>query len=172
MIFRRLLFLSLFLFFAGKNSIAQKLKTYKDAANRFEITIPETWLVTKSNPKLKFIAIRPQSADFKSVPENINLNFIDAPNASLDAAFAMSEESNSALEGFIAVTKKGTAANSRYKWYVDTHKDLQSGIVMATIVFVFYQQQKAILLTCTASKENFEKYNPVFFRIASSLKLH
>ncbi len=167
---RLLLFTSL-LIFAGKNSIAQTLKTYKDAASHFEITIPANWLVTKSNPKLKFIAIRPQSADFKSVPENINLNFINAPNTSLDAAYAMSVESNSSLDGFISVTEKGNAANNRYKWYVDTHKDLQTEIVMATIVFVYYQQQKAVLLTCTASKESFEKFEPVFFKIADSLKL-
>ncbi|RYY30195.1 MAG: hypothetical protein EOP41_01140 [Sphingobacteriaceae bacterium] len=167
----RLLILITLLNFAGKNSIAQTLKTYKDAANHFEITIPATWLVTKSNPKLKFIAIRPQSADFKSVPENINLNFIDAPNASLDDAYSMSIESNRSLDGFLAVTRKGKAADNRYKWYVDTHKDPQTEIVMATIVFVYYQQQKAVLLTCTASKESFEKFNPVFFKIADSLKL-
>lgn len=167
----RLLFLTSFLFFAGKNSIAEKLKTYKDAVNHFEITIPESWLVTKSNPHLKFMAIRPQSADFKSVPENINLNFIDAPNGNLDAAFAMSVESSSALDGFIAVAQKGVATNDRYKWYVDTHKDLQSGIEMTTIVFVFYHAEKAVLLTCTASKERFEKFDPVFLKIADSLKL-
>ena len=171
MIAIRLLVITMFLFFAGKNSIAQTLKTYKDAANHFSITIPASWAVTKSNPRLKFVAIRPQKQGFQSVPENINLNFIDAPNTNLDAAFAMSMESNSALDGFIAVTQKGSAANGRYKWYINTHKDPQSGIGMATIVFVYYKQQKAVLLTCTAAKESFEKFNPVFFRIADSLKL-
>ncbi|MGI4750240.1 MAG: hypothetical protein ACRYFB_06380 [Janthinobacterium lividum] len=171
MTFFRLLIVTSFLIFAGKNSIAQTLKTYKDAVNHFEITIPAGWSVTKSNPKLKFIAIRPQSADFQSIPENINLNFIDAPNASLEDAYAMSIESNSALDGFLAVTQKGNAASGRYKWYINTHKDPQSDNVMATIVFVFYHLQKAVLLTCTASKQSFEKYNPVFFKIADSLKL-
>lgn len=167
----RLLVLTSLLFFAGKNSIAQTLKTYKDAASHFEITIPASWSVTKSNPKLKFIAIRPQTADFQSVPENINLNFIDAPNIDLDAAYAMSIESNSALDSFLSVTKKGTAANGRYKWYINTHKDSQINTVLATIVFVYYDKQKAILLTCTAAQDRFEKYNPVFFKIADSLKL-
>lgn len=167
----RLLVLASLLFFAGKNSIAQTLKTYKDASNHFEITIPASWSVTKSNPRLKFIAIRPQRLGFQSVPENINLNFIDAPNANLDSAYNMSIESNSSLDGFMAVTKKGSAKNGRYKWYINTHKDPQSEIVMATIVFVYYHLQKAVLLTCTASKQSFEKYNPVFFNIADSLKL-
>jgi len=167
----RLLGLLSFLFFAGKNSMAQSLKTYKDATNHFEITIPANWSVTKSNPRLKFIAIRPQTGNYNSVPENINLNFIDAPNGNLDAAYAMSIESNSALDGFLSVTKKGTATNGKYKWYINTHKNPQSEIVVATIVFVYYRNQKAVLLTCTASQEKFEKYNPVFFRIADSLKL-
>ncbi|MVN22147.1 hypothetical protein [Mucilaginibacter arboris] len=167
----RFLGLLLFLFFAGKNSIAQTLKTYKDATNHFEISIPANWSVTKSNPRLKFIAIRPQTEEYTSVPENINLNFIEAPDVNLDAAYAMSIESNSALDGFIAVTKKGTAADGRYKWYVNTHKDLQNNLTLQTIVFVYYYKQKAILLTCTALPESFEKYNPVFFKIANSLKL-
>ncbi len=168
----RLLVLTSLLFFAGKNSIAQTLKTYKDASNHFEITIPAGWLVTKSNPRLKFIAIRPQSSDFKSVPENINLNFIDAPNANLDSAYNMSIESNSALDNFLSVTKKGNAANGHYKWYINTHKEPQTNTVLATIVFVYYYKKKAVLLTCTAAQERFEKYNPVFFKIADSLKLH
>ncbi|RYY21710.1 MAG: hypothetical protein EOP41_08085, partial [Sphingobacteriaceae bacterium] len=69
MITLRLLFLTLSLFIAGKNSIAQTLKTYKDAANHFAITIPANWSVTKSNPQLKFIAIRLQEPGFQSVPE-------------------------------------------------------------------------------------------------------
>ena len=151
--------------------MAQALKTYKDAANHFEITIPANWLVTQSNPRLKFIAIRSQTEDYKAVPENINLNFIDAPDGNLDEAYDMSIESNSALEGFLSVTKKGASANGQYKWYINTHKDLKSNITMQTIVFVYYYKQKAVLLTCTASEENFEKYNPVFLKIANSLKL-
>lgn len=167
----RLLGLLTFLFFTGKNSIAQKLKTYKDAANHFEITIPADWEATQANPRLKFIAIRPQTENLTSIPENINLNFIKAPNGNLDAAYAMSIESNSSLDGFLSVTQKGTATSKRYKWYINAHKDPQSNLVMQTIVFVYYYRQKAILLTCTASKENFDKYNPVFFKIANSLKL-
>lgn len=151
--------------------MAQTFKTYKDAANHFEISIPANWQVTQANPRLKFIAIHSQTEDHNTVPENINLNFIDAPNGNLDAAFAMSIESNSALDGFIAVTKKGAAANGHYKWYINTHKDLQSNLALQTIIFVFYYKQKAVLLTCTALPESFEKYNPVFFKIANSLKL-
>lgn len=163
--------LFLFLFFAGKNSIAQALKTYKDAANHFEISIPANWLVSQSNPRLKFIAIRSQTENYTSVPENINLNFIDAPNASLDSSYAMSIESNSSLDGFLSVTKKGAAPNGQYKWYVNTHKDPKSNLVMQSIVFVYYYKQKAVLLTCTALQDNFEKYNPVFLKMANSLKL-
>lgn len=148
----RLLFLTMFLFFAGKNSIAQTLKTYKDASNHFEITIPANWLVTKSNPQLKFVAIRPQKADFQSVPENINLNIIDAPDANLDAAYNMSIESNSALDGFEAIVKKGAAANGQSKWYINTHKDLKTGIAMTTIVFVFYHLQKSIFINLYGCK--------------------
>jgi hypothetical protein len=168
----RLLVLFLFLFFAGKNSIAQALKTYKDPANHFEITIPANWLVSQSNPRLKFIAIRSQTEEnYKTVPENINLNFIDAPNSNLDSSYAMSIESNSALDGFLSVTKKGAAADGHYKWYVNTHKDPKSNLIMHSVVFVYYYKLKAVLLTCTASAESFEKYNPVFFKIANSLKL-
>lgn len=169
--FRLLFSTILILFFAGKNSIAQTLKTYKDAVNHFEIAIPANWSVTQSNPRLKLIAIGPQTSDYTSVPENINLNFIDAPNASLDAAYAMSIESNSSLNGFISVDKKGTSVNNKYKWYINTHKDLQNNITLQTIVFVYYYKQKAILLTCTAMPQSFDKYNPIFFKMANSLKL-
>lgn len=161
----------LFLFFAGKNSTAQILKTYKDKTNQFEISVPVNWSVTQSNPRLKFIAIRPQTANYSSLPENINLNFIDAPNGSLDAAYAMSIESNSSLNGFIAVDKKGVSADHKYKWYINKHKDSQSNITLQTIVFVYYYKQKAVLLTCTALPQSFEKYNPLFFKIANSLVL-
>ncbi|RYY22792.1 MAG: hypothetical protein EOP41_06875 [Sphingobacteriaceae bacterium] len=161
----------MFLFYAGKNSIAQTLKTYKNASNHFEITIPASWLVTKTNPQLKFVAIRPQKAGFQSVPENVNLNIIDAPDANLDAAYNMSIESNSALDGVESIVKKGTAANKQYKWYINTHKDLQTGIAMTTIVFVFFQLHKAFLLTCTASKERYNEFNPIFLKIANSLKI-
>lgn len=167
----RFLVLIMFQLFTGKNSIAQTFKTYKDITNHFEISIPADWSVTKTNPQLKFIAIKPQPANYNSVPENINLNFIDAPNGNLDAAYAMSIESNSTLEGFLAVTKKGSAKDQHYKWYINTHKNLQSNITMQTIVFVYYYKQKAILLTCTASRESFQKYNSVFFKIADSLKI-
>ncbi len=167
----RMLGLLSFLFFAGKNSMAQTFKTYKDAANHFEISIPASWSVTQSNPRLKFIAIRPQTGSNNAFPENINLNFIDAPNGNLDAAYAMSIESNSALDGFLSVTKKGNAANGHYKWYINSHKDVQSDTVLQTIIFVFYNKEKAILLTCTASFGSFERYKPVFFKIADSLKL-
>ena len=167
----RLLGLLTFLFFTGKNSIAQKLKTYKDAVNHFEITIPADWEATQANPRLKFIAIRPQTEVQTSIPENINLNFIPAADGNLDAAYAMSIESNSALDGFLSVTKKGTATDGHYKWYINTHKDPKSDMVMQTIVYVYYYKQKAVLLTCTASEENFEKYNPTFLKIANSLKL-
>ncbi|MGI4020076.1 MAG: hypothetical protein ACRYFA_01090 [Janthinobacterium lividum] len=150
--------------------MAQALKTYKDAVDHFEITIPTSWSVTKSNPRLKFIAIRPQAKNYNSIPENINLNFIQAPNGNLDAAYNMSIESNSALDGFLSINKKGMATDHHYKWYINTHKDLQSGLIMQSIVFVYYYQQKAILLTCTAAQENFEKYNLIFFKMADSLK--
>lgn len=159
------------LLFIGKNSKAQTFKTYKDAANHFEISIPVSWQVTQTDKRLKFIAIRPQTENLNSVPENINLNFIQASNANLDAAYAMSIESNSSLDGFLSVTQKGTAANNKYKWYINTHKDLQNNITLQTIVFVYYYGQKAVLLTCTASKQNFDKYNLIFFKIANSLKL-
>ena len=167
----RLLGLLLFLFFASKNSTAQSLKTYKDTINHFEITIPATRLVTQTNPRLKFIAIHSQTEGSHPVPENINLNFIEAPDGDLSAAYAMSMESNSALDGFLSVTKKGAAADGHYKWYVNTHKDTQRKLIMQSVVFVYYHNQKAVLLTCTASEENFENYNPVFFKIANSLKL-
>ncbi len=167
----RLLCLLSFLFFTGKNSIAQTFKTYKDAVNHFEVSIPANWEVTQANPRLKFIAIRPQTEEYNSIPENINLNFIQAPNGNLDAAYAMSIESNSALDGFLSVTKKGTAADGHYKWYINTHKDPQSNLTMQTIIYVYYYKQKAVLLTCTASQGSFEKYNPVFLKIANSLKL-
>jgi hypothetical protein len=160
------------LFLTGKNSIAQTFKTYKDAVNHFEITIPESWAVTQSNPRLKFIAIRPQTEKSTSIPENINLNFISAPDGNLDAAFNMSIESNSALNGFISISEKGTAADKHYKWYINTHKDLQSDQTMQSIVFVYYNKQKAVLLTCTASPVNFGNYKPAFFKIANSLKLN
>lgn len=168
--FRMLALLS-FLIFAGKNSIAQTFKTYKDAANHFEISIPANWLVTQSDPHLKFIAIRPQTDQTNAFPENINLNFIDAPHQNLDAAYAMSIESNNALPGFLSVTKKGTAKNGHYKWYINSHKNEQTDTVLQTIIFVFYLKDKAILLTCTASFGSFERYKPVFFKIADSLKL-
>lgn len=164
--------LFLLLFFTGKNSIAQALKTYKDPANHFEITIPLNWLVSQSNPRLKFIAIRSQTKNYTSVPENINLNFIDDPEGNLDSAFAMSIESNSALDGFLGVTQKGTATDGHYKWYINTHKDPKSNFVMQSAVFVYYYKQKAVLLTCTASQDNFETYDSVFFKIANSLKLN
>ncbi|RYE36354.1 MAG: hypothetical protein EOP42_03655 [Sphingobacteriaceae bacterium] len=169
---RMLVVLFSFLFFADKNSIAQTYKTYKDAVNHFEITIPANWSVTKSNPRLKFIAIRPQAKNYNSIPENVNLNFIQAPNGNLDAAYNMSIESNSALDGFLSIDKKGSAKNHHYKWYINTHKDLQSGLVMQSIVFVYYFRQKAILLTCTAAQENFEKHSLIFFKIADSLRLN
>ncbi len=167
----RLLALLSFLFFAGKNSMAQTFKSYKDAANHFEISIPSNWLVTQSDPRLKFIAIRPQTEPDNAFPENINLNFIDAPHGNLDSAYAMSIESNNALPGFLSITKKGTATSKRYKWYINSHKDLQTDTVLQTIVFVYYIKEKAILLTCTAPFGSFERYKPVFFKIADSLKL-
>lgn len=151
--------------------MAQTFKTYKDAANHFDISIPNNWLVTQSDPRLKFIAIRPQSEQNNAFPENINLNFIDAPHGNLGAAYAMSMESNNALPGFLSVTKKGTSKNGHYKWYVNSHKDLQTDTVLQTIVFVYYAKEKAVLLTCTAPFGSFERYNPVFFKIADSLKL-
>lgn len=159
------------LFFTGKNSIAQTLKTYKNAQDHFEIGIPDNWEVTQSNPRLKLIAIRPIEDNYDAVPENINLNFIDAPDGNLDAAYNMSMESNSNLEGFISITNKGTAENGRYKWYVNTHQSAPANMMMQTVVFVFYARKTAVLLTCTASKDTFETYSPLFFRIANSLKL-
>jgi hypothetical protein len=169
--YRLLAFLLTFQILSGKNSMAQALKTYKDAVNHFEITIPESWAVTQSNPRLKFIAIRPRTEKSTSIPENINLNFINAPDGNLDAAYNMSIESNSALNGFIAISEKGTATDKHYKWYINTHKDVQSNLTMQSIVFVFYDKQKAVLLTCTASPVNFGNYKSAFFKIANSLKL-
>ncbi len=169
---RMLTLLLSLLFFTGENSIAQTYKTYKDAVNHFEITIPESWAVTQSNPRLKFIAIRPQTEESTSIPENVNLNFIAAPNGNVDAAYDMSIESNSALNGFIAISEKGNVPDKHYKWYINTHKDIQSDLTMQSIVFVFYDKQKAVLLTCTASPVNFGKYKSAFFKIANSLKLY
>lgn len=167
----RMLALLTYLFFAGKNSMAQPFKTYNDAANHFSISIPANWLVTQTDPRLKFIAIKPQTGQNSAFPENINLNFIDAPHGNLNAAYAMSMESNNAMPGFLSVTKKGTAKDGHYKWYVNSHKDLQTDTVLQTIVFVYYIKNKAVLLTCTAPFGSFERYNPVFFKIAGSLKL-
>lgn len=171
MIHFRLLFLLCFLFFADKNSIAQTLKMYKDAENHFEIGIPLQWNVTQADPRLKLIAIRTETDEYNAVPENINLNFIPAPNGNLDSAYAMSMESNSSLDGFLSFTKHGVAADGHYKWYINTHQAPQSELIMQSIVFVFFHNQKAVLLTCTASKENFDKFGLLFFRIANSLKL-
>lgn len=151
--------------------MAQTFKTYKVAANHFEISIPANWLVTQTNPRLKFIAIRPQNGQEDIFLENINLNFIDAPNGNLDAAYAMSIESNNALPSFLSVTKKGAAKDGHYKWYINSHKDLQTETVLQTIIFVYYAKEKAVLLTCTAPFSKFDRYNPVFLKIADSLKL-
>ena len=165
------LFLLLFSFLCAKNSIGQTYQTYKDAADHFEISIPPNWIATQQNPKLKFIAIRPQNAGEYLSPENINLNFIEMPGGSLDSAYNQSIESNKRMDGFLAIGQNGAAANGGYKWYINTHQAPQGNDSMQTIVFVFFHKNNAVLLTCTAPKTTFDRYNATFFKIANSLRL-
>jgi len=169
-------YLLFFLFITGTGhcfSQEASLKEYKDASGGFSISIPDDWHQAPAKGTVRLIVYRTAAPDTAKPLENFNLNIIASGNSTLDKEYdnlvaALATGHNHTISEKGDITINGNPG----KWFVETHKGAGTIQRVWNYDFIIYKKGKTYILTCVATSGlGFEKYRPLFLKIASSLSI-
>jgi|ERR1700722_833313 len=155
-------------------SHSQDIVIYKDTSNNFSIGVPIGWRygLSKNFPSIKIIAQQttPDSSDKLLV--NYNLNIYNSSNSTFENAYDDFILSINKAKNFKIIDSGNTVINGiNYKWIIETHENNLSPINMCDYVLMTYKDRICYILTLVAPEKKFEKYKPLFNKIAYSLIL-
>ena len=167
--------LTIFLLSGIASVNAQNLITYNDSVNHFSKGIPSGWRYgPPQQPGLKLVALSNVIDSITITRPNYNINIINQPNADLnivynklkryltsDTATRILEEGNLTING------------TDFKWLIETHKNDVGAkkIDMHNFVFIAYKNNKSHILTMVSASATFDKYKPLFSKVASTFTL-
>lgn len=169
----RLLFIFFLLFWAG-SIYGQDLTLYQDTLYKFKIGVPIGWRYgkPKNYPDLLLISIRQPTDTTEKAVENFNVNVVQAPNSNLDTTFNHLLKYNSMADNFTVVKKGSTMTNGQdFRWVISSHTNKYNAQLMDNYIFMTYDGTKAYILTMVSTPNNFERFMPLFEKIAHSFKV-
>ncbi len=155
-----------------KSPVKQQVawKTYTDAKEKVSISYPATW-EKKDVANTVFFFMAPFLHEGQRFRENVNLVTGDAENLLLeDYLVDARKKLPESVEGFKELRSKYIKISGQdcaHMVYRFTHKDL----VFNADYYLIVKGGKAYSLTCAALEADFDKFVPVFEKIAKSFKI-
>ena len=159
---------------------------YKNDQLGLSLGFPKDWQVRQdmSEGEAPFFGLSPQESADDPYHENITL-VIDGLPTPMDAqkylelgASKMKEHlkgfkrgSLEKYETLVPGSEKGGVRKSLAGLKM-TYKHEVEGQAFQSVLYVFIKDQKAYVITCAALPQTFEKYAPIFDRVAASLRLN
>ncbi|MEJ8802162.1 PsbP-related protein [Pontibacter sp. H249] len=162
----------LFVFIFSTISFCQDLAMVRDTVNGFEVGVPVGWRYgVPANQSVNFIALRQKETEADVPRENYNINVLGRNEQDLDKTYKEFLASVGEAEDFEVVEQGDTTINERrYKYLIEKHKNKHSGENMHNYVLVANKEGKVLILTMVTTSENFPKFQPLFDKVASSLR--
>ena len=153
-------------------SLGQELALVRDTVNDFEIGVPVGWRYgVPTDKSLSFIALRQKESDADVPRENFNINIVHRDETDLGKSYRQFLKSIGSAEGFKVIEQGDTTINGRsYKYLVETHKNSISREDMSNYVLFTNNKGKVLVLTMVTVAANFQRYRPLFDKVASSLR--
>ena len=157
---------------SGSVPVEQAYQQYYDEADKFYISFPQHWkYVRQQDNAIKLFVYRTKETPADIPRENVNLNFISAPNANVDEGYAKLK--NALLKGGSQLVEEGEfeVDHQKVKWLIETHQNKVSGEPMKNYSFAYYVKNRTVIMTCTALLSTFDKHKATFEKIARSLRI-
>ncbi len=156
----------------GSVAPEQPYQQYYDEQEKFYVSFPQHWkYVRQQDTPVKLVLFRTKETADDTPRENVNLNFISAPNANVEAGYAdlknalLKRGSQLVQEGEFEVDRK------KVKWLIETHLNKVTGEPMKNYSFAYYANDRLIVMTCTALLDTFDKHKETFEKIARSFRI-
>lgn len=155
-----------------KTSFGQELVMITDTINKFQIGVPVGWRYFGAQPNsAAFLAIREKVDENDKPRENYNINIMHRKETDLDEEYRNFINSISKRDGFRIIEEKEKIINNRrYKYLIETHKNIKSQEDMTDCILFTNNNGEILQLTIATISGNFDKYQVLFDKIAESLK--
>lgn len=154
----------------GLNGYAQE--KYYSKEKGFSIKLPKDWEKRENFMGLIIIALSPQEGNSDQFRENVNVavdEFADV--MPLEKYFQTSLDSMQKLLTQFQEHENGQVIidNKKAKWITYSHR---VGVLrLKVLAYLLISGNRGYVITCSATPEQFSKYNGRFKEIAQSLKL-
>ncbi|MBF00574.1 hypothetical protein [Flavobacterium coralii] len=159
------------LLFITSGCYAQKLKTYVHPTDGFEIGVPKKWVIEK--PKGDGMVMLVTGPRYKKHFIKDGIIMVESYEAGY---FSLEELYKDDLETFrnagyeIQEVDDITINGHLFKYYYHTN---QAGAILKTsIVFFTVKNKKVYRFTMWAVEDNLDELEPLFRRVAETIKLH
>ncbi|AEE48524.1 hypothetical protein [Haliscomenobacter hydrossis] len=169
----RYIFLTMMVtWFSIEQGLAQELVLIRDTINKFQIGVPEGWQYgVPTGNYVDLIAYRQKINNEDVVIENFNINVFESENTNFKTSYIEFIKTIGEAKGF-EILEQGNKKifKRKYKYLIETHENPLNK--EATIHYVLFTNNdgKIVILTMVASPLNFQKYKPLFDKIALSLR--
>lgn len=157
---------------------AQELVMVHDTVNHLQIAVPSAGWVFKHNPNgspIKFFAFRQRTDPADTPRESYNLSVIPKRyHSNLYKEFRKYiNYSNSSAKMDITEVDSINIHGQEWLWIVDRHQNMltQEEMPMGEYALVAFKDETTYILTFMTRADLFEKYRPLFVRIAGTIVL-
>lgn len=149
------------------------LKVYHEKSGQFSLPFPATWTTQENSViqgyKIPFIALRPLSGANETFQDNLNVTLepIPASMKTGDYLVANLKAISQGLKGFKMLkmgSLKGGYPDAQYMVY--THQSAPAPVNPKVVSYFYTKDSVGYVLTCSATRESFEKYSGLFEQVA------
>lgn len=145
---------------------------HNDSVKRFSINLPSIWKIRKNIMGTDVIAVSPEEFSGDPFQENINViieNFIEIELHEY-AHRNIRLLTNYLTDFRLIEAGKSVYNNTRTQWIIATHQ--MGGVTIKMFIHYFVINNKGCTITCSTTPGSFQRYQLVFKKACSSLKLY
>lgn len=142
---------------------------YYNGAEDFSLKLPEPWEIREGTMGAAVIVLSPQSGPSDDFTENVNVVVERLPKSMSAKEYEVATRRMlSTLGDFAPIDEGACDIDGREAvWVVYSHRMKHR---MKVLMYVLTRGRKAYVITCTATPETFEEYEPVFREVARSFR--
>ena len=173
MMVKRYFFLSLFvLFMFSLEATGQRMINYTNEEDGYYFQYPETWKRSDDfESQLSLVALAPEETEAEDgVRESLNLAVFKSEKTSPAIFYENYRTSHKEKHRSWKLIGEGElkARETNALFFTCYYADMESGRTRGEVVYVFQKGTKVIVLTCTSSFDEFDKYKILFDKMAGS----
>ena len=154
------------------SSQAQHMVHYTNEKDGYALKFPEEWKrADEFDGRLSLVALAPEESEAEDgVRESLNLALFDLKDRNLSIFYAHYKTSHEEKNRSWKLNNEGEilAQGQQALLFGCYYSDSSSGRTHGEIVYIYQKQDHAVVLTCTTSFDELEKYTPTFNKIAQS----